>query len=456
MTTVLYPRSVQNTKLSTRKNPQWRFHIPAGLDLSGLAPDLHEYAYYFVSLLIRRRIFDARLKFEEYVPLQKKYLQKFVPWHDLQTVLTFLIDDTQQIECDGFYSIKELTGVGKCYGYKLSDRLESSTVSLRYAESFVLRKKLSSEWADFKSRQRPVHKHLNKWLNKVEIDAPAARAAIEELCSQPLKYHFPKKGGERLANNVRRRQRRIQAEAAVLDLSTKMERRFEPDDYGRCHSIITNLPSLLRRTLRIDGQPFVCLDLRNSQPLILAVLLSERRRSLLTSVSLKIDSGSTHSQVPLRSKIHCKTLLEQDLQEYSTACEQGVLYECMAGYDLSDYHVRSKFKQAFFQHVLFGDGIRRSIWTKRFQERFPTVWTIIQEIKAKDYRHLSHNLQKLESTIIFAICDNLRQDRPEIPLVTIHDSILTTQEHVQVVRTYMMAEFARYGFTPSLTQETYE
>lgn len=468
MTTVLYPRSAQNTKLSTRKKLRhWKLWRPEGLDLSGLPLGSHETAIYIVSLIVQQRLFDQSLKYEEFVPLKKEYLRKYVPKDELEFVLDYLIKQTKQVECDGIYFSVQHSGKGKCLGYKLSDQLESAKATVHYVQDATLRRKLS-KWKREKNRGRlqPVHKYLETWLNKVTIDDLKSAEAIEELCRKPLKQREPWESQKPSSLKVRRRHRRLCAEAAVLEIQDEAELEITVDPHGRGHSIVTNLPSELRRCLKLEGHSLVSLDIVNSQPLILAVLLSKRRNPVLTGISRKSNTDSNEvreAQLPLlwpnhNKAIHDKDLQDlwnKDLQDYKTACERGQFYEQAAGYDLEDKQVRTTFKQNFYEQVLFGKNKKTTRQTKQFAERYPTVWKIICEIKKKDHCHLAHELQRTESDIIFAICDRLRIDHPQIPLVTIHDSILTTPGHVATVRSYMLAEFATYGFTPSLKQESY-
>jgi hypothetical protein len=457
MTTVSYPSPAESANLSSRKKLRhWKLWRPIGLDLSGLPLGSHESAIYIVSLIVQQRIYDQSLKYEEYVPLKKEYLRKYIPKEELEFVLDYLIHETKQIECDGLYYSEKSGGKGKCLGYKLSEDLEAAKPTVHYVHDALLRRKLSA-WKREKNKgkHRPVHKHLTAWLNKVEVDDLMAAEAIEELCRKPLKQREPWESQKPSSAKVRRRHRRLYAQAAVLDLKDEAELVITVDPYGRGHSIITNLPTELRKCLRIDGHHLVGLDIVNSQPLVLAVLLSQQQKSVLTGVSLKSKLGGGEAGMPLLCPNHDNDIWNQDLSAFRKACEEGRFYESMAGYELTDPQVRNTFKQCFFQEVLFGKNKRKTRSLTAFQTSFPTAWKIICDIKRKDHCHLSHNLQRCESKIIFAICDRLRIEHPHVPLVTIHDSILTTPDHVSTVRTYILDEFATYGFTPSLKEETY-
>jgi hypothetical protein len=52
--------------------------------------------------------------------------------------------------------------------------------------------------------------------------------------------------------------------------------------------------------------------------------------------------------------------------------------------------------------------------------------------------------------MIDTVCLRLKKHHPEIPVVTIHDSILTTAEHLPTVKRIILEEFARIDLRPAL------
>ena len=58
------------------------------------------------------------------------------------------------------------------------------------------------------------------------------------------------------------------------------QHRFIPDAYGRVHNAITSLHRTLRPALRIAGQPLGNVDIVNSQPALLAVLMHNTDSSI--------------------------------------------------------------------------------------------------------------------------------------------------------------------------------
>ena len=66
-------------------------------------------------------------------------------------------------------------------------------------------------------------------------------------------------------------------------------------------------------------------------------------------------------------------------------------------------------------------------------------------------------MQTRESTMFIGqICRRIMDEKPAIPLTTIHDSFLTTEEHADYVQDVAMDEFDWLGVTPTFTRETYD
>jgi hypothetical protein len=78
-------------------------------------------------------------------------------------------------------------------------------------------------------------------------------------------------------------------------------------------------------------------------------------------------------------------------------------------------------------------------------------------VKGKNYRHSAYLLQNLEATLfIYKICGRIMREKPALPLYTVHDSLLTTREHVEYVRSVILDEFRKLGIHPTLHEEHYQ
>jgi hypothetical protein len=198
----------------------------------------------------------------------------------------------------------------------------------------------------------------------------------------------------------------------------------------RIHHNYAVLNKVLRPACYIEtGETLVNIDVKNSQPVILSILL----------------------------KAHFKTNLTEDTQRYIKLCEQGKLYEFLAekfGLDIQDEEARSAFKKSLFKTIFYG----RNQAAEKYQEwacfrsEFPTVAAFITAYKAKDYTALSIALQRLESEIMIeGVLGKIAQEHKPADFfaLTIHDSITTTSDNAAYVERLMRQEFALRGINPS-------
>ncbi len=91
---------------------------------------------------------------------------------------------------------------------------------------------------------------------------------------------------------------------------------------------------------------------------------------------------------------------------------------------------RAEIKRRAFEEIFFGKiKERKTKITRLFANTFPEMWDIVCQIKAKDYRLLSHVLQRVESgLIIHRICKRLMNMDRQLFIATIHDSLLVKKQ----------------------------
>ena len=123
-------------------------------------------------------------------------------------------------------------------------------------------------------------------------------------------------------------------------------------------------------------------------------------------------------------------------------------------FNLEDRQVRKSFKKSIFSGVLFDrNRMKLSRWELLFQNEFPTIFVAVREIKDKNYNAMAILLQKMESQFIFnavAVIDR-EIGKGEAPLLTIHDSIVSTVEYINMVQQIMKHLFEQeFGLLPTL------
>ena len=88
-----------------------------------------------------------------------------------------------------------------------------------------------------------------------------------------------------------------------------------------------------------------------------------------------------------------------------------------------------------------------------FENEFPTVMKVIRELKKKDYRHAPQLMQRVESDfMIHRVCGRIKNEYPEMRIITIHDSILSAGANMAIIKKIMEEEFSKMGVFPKLKE----
>lgn len=173
---------------------------------------------------------------------------------------------------------------------------------------------------------------------------------------------------------------------------------FKFDEYGRMHTNFTILKKEIRHNfIKINNEDICEIDIKNSQPLFLTILMKKEMRT--------------------------SELFKKDVSHFIDLVNNHLLYEFIQ--DNKGFSDRKDAK-LFFYKVFFGVNKDYTKDSKFFIETFPTVYNFIKnyKIKMKDYKELSHVLQRMESDFIFnKVIKDIMNRYPEITLFTIHDSI---------------------------------
>ncbi|GAG19048.1 unnamed protein product, partial [marine sediment metagenome] len=106
--------------------------------------------------------------------------------------------------------------------------------------------------------------------------------------------------------------------------------------------------------------------------------------------------------------------------------------------------------------AFYGKPWHRNSIGERFAQRFPSINTMLRALKADNYRRAAWTMQHEESSLFIGrVCRRLMRERPDIPVFTIHDSILTTRPFVPFVEGVLRNEFEQIGVRPAFEQEEY-
>ena len=414
-------------------------YIPEGFDARTHLPERlwkhADAANYLLHIMEWNRVFYRRPR-DEFVRLKAAYLNAVMGRWQAKEIRELLAEEGV-IEIDPQYFPGE-----QSRGYKLGQKLRGTTFRRHPAGA-----KLSERMERHKlttDLTLAVHRHLYSWLTRLEVDHDAAMLSLTTR-DEVIDKYIP------------------------LDMIADGQFYLLPDEYGRVHTNLSSLSRRLRPFLHCEGERLVMLDVKNSQPFFLSVLLLD-----LLSEEKGISSFYRHNKIvnkkgegeegrdgaitidkllPRWKKEMAKLDLPADVRAYITLTENGTLYEYLG--ELFGLTSREEVKKAFFQRVLFCKPHKHQFSTA-FTDQFPTVAGVITELKAKDHRRLSHYLQRCESAaVIHGVCERLRVDRPDVPVWTIHDCVMTTRPHAEAVRTVVRDQFAAMSLSPSVSEHDY-
>jgi len=177
------------------------------------------------------------------------------------------------------------------------------------------------------------------------------------------------------------------------------------DAFGRMHTNFTVLKSFIRKNcLLLDGEETYEVDISNSQPLFLNILMQ--------------NENYYH---------------DEGVQFYRYLTYSGKLYQFIM--DKCPIYTEKKLVKEMVYKVFFGQN-RKNLHDENFENLFPEVYKFIIEYKKSkgDYRSLSHALQLAESNLIFnKIIKSIMEYNPDIKLITVHDSIICAKKYSQIV-----------------------
>lgn len=357
--------------------------------------DFRWHYLFIVSHIRTAPFFDRNMYNNGYSNVNLDTLRKLVSFDYAKIFIDDLINHGV-IESDNLY----IKGV-KSKGYRLTEKYMSEKFKLVEIEDVKLNTKLELLLKKDKNDlllKMDGYGYVTKWMEELELDRTKALRFIRERIEKS-------------------KTRRIDFCKMVVDI---FDNKFaKKDDTGnRLHNNLTNAPTEFRQYLKVNGEKLAQCDIKNSQPVFLYCFLRE----------------------------HCH-VNEAELAKYHhVVCEYG-FYEFFAekmNKKLTEKN-RSSFKKKIFSGVLFDINRKElSDYEEAFKTEFPEIFYVVRNIKTKNYKDVAIMLQKTESKFIFSCIEKLMFDtKNTIPLFTIHDSIATTKECIDLVEKVMIEKFEK-------------
>lgn len=434
-------------------------------------------AWYVLDLIVKRRITRRNAK-DDYVPLLAQLLDLVLPKYNL------LLEDLRRhgaIEWkDGGHYVE-----GRhARQYRLSPSMRSRYHAREVTDKALLRRIRAFRARESGQIESKLHKHLKKWAGRIEID-------YDDAC-QTIMDKEQETGDD------------YSCQWSIINRIDREDTFLKGDDFGRrSHTPISGIAGWLRPHLHYQGNRLVNHDIRNSQPFFLGVLLSNvysktgaiwgsgdvtpfeqfnlpEKRNIwapypvpsdpLTSLSdllatcflphsCKRDSEERLSGGEIRRRDEIKSAkiesadLPSSVKAYVRHTSEGTLYERLA---VEAGCTRDEVKQRLFEETLFCKTEKEGALAGVVHTLYPHVMTGIRDMKkgkGKDRHKIAAMLlQRQESHIVLGrIATTLMLDHPTLPFWTIHDSILSPQEHSGTIQRVMRETFDQLGFCPTIS-----
>jgi hypothetical protein len=227
--------------------------------------------------------------------------------------------------------------------------------------------------------------------------------------------------------------------------------KFHDDQYyfkvdknvNRLHTNLTTMKSELRNFITYSGQQLVSVDIKNAQPFFSTILLSslfyrktekDKNENLFNiyNISPKILFYNLSSLIMVVKRY--ETYGSIDIQAYKKYVTNGRIYEFISG-QLgqvigSNYSnlSRKEIKECVFTMLFTGNKFiaQAEAEPKRiFRQIFPHTYEVMKAIKRDDSTNLPLLLQRIESKLMLdRVAKRISKERPNMPIFTIHDSIV--------------------------------
>jgi hypothetical protein len=248
------------------------------------------------------------------------------------------------------------------------------------------------------------------------------------------------------------------------------------DKFGnRVHSIITNMPKILRQCLRFNTsptEPLTEIDIVNSQPFFL---------SAVTSALIKQFVPDAYEAIPVfqRYENEGNSLLFKNL------CADGEIYE----YLLKEYEIeygvmnngnnkqRRDYTKRLVYSVFFGDyNLKEAVAIEKikgklskdkhqfylvFKKSFPIVHKLFSELKSmqwdctinkrgerKQYANNCLLAQRLESGVMYSHIVQACIDNGFTDIVSVHDCLIVRKSEYDTIKSLSLHEFQTLNLNP--------
>lgn len=460
---ILLPNSF-NMELHIAQYPPEQYGFNSKLNFN------KEKAYYFLELIssIASRSPDKVTK-DGYTPINQRTIKDGDKQRGLKCIkdIKAYIDylkNTDVILCDDKYSLGT-----KSYGYKWAAKYSLHRYSVKFVECKYSDFLISNYTCQYRN-----YPHLFYWYqqDRLMIDDVAAEnfafQIYQEKINDATKLSWIDDSGEEKAPESQYR-------SAVLNIAKIKYHQYEAHiDFNvhRLHSAFTGLGKKYRQFVTYDKEEFVCIDITNSQPYIVSLILNKDFWAENSTLPININNLPLEIRIPLITPTESinsirdffKTVDVNKFTGYINLVSSGRFYEKFieVAKGLGKTITRDEAKIAMFYTIYSSNRNTKDLFLKQmkimFNQMFPEVAKLFKIIKheykifkdidligKKQHNKLACLLQTIESQIILHNCCKRIwvEGKQQIPIFTIHDSIVTTSQHKDYVEFVMEKELEK-------------
>lgn len=437
-------------------------YLPERIDidriLSRHPPNFHYHRDYFVYILhlitaIPSRKRDILEKNQGYTPINRKFLQKRL--HDYKRYIEYL-KSVGLVEERSYYKPNESS-----MGLKITAYYES-TLRPVVITKWTLIKSIIYLHKSYNIEITEELSYLKYWFNDgIEVDYERGAEYLNQLYQQEV--NNPEITNERLRYNCRL--------LPLMKLRDK-EYSFYVDNTGyRLHTNITQMMSGLRKFVTYEGKKLCAIDIKNSQLYLAIVLLDDELFSNNDIASKLVNpmllSNPNYPNMVVDFIRGIKN--EPDVLLFKEWVSSGLFYEKFGEKlvekgileNSSVQELREAAKEITFSSIYSPNtSVAYNPAVQLFKAIFPNVYKIFKLIKKGHNNHpaLSVCLQRLEAQLVLhKACSIIAEERPDVFLLTLHDSIITTEDNVEYVNGILYNVLrTNLGVPPHLKIERWE
>lgn len=386
------------------------------------------------------------------------------------------------IETDLKYSARK----HESWGFKIADKYASIGYKhITLTEQFLvrsIRRNRKENIAKLKIKAYPIA-HLVRWLtyDGLQMNKDAALDFLNtyisnltrELAKRKLKLAFRSKQEEFRLRRYEKIRFQIQNWGNHTNISID-------NAGGRLYSPITGLPSLFRNFLTYNGETLVSFDIKNSQPLhFLVMLKKEFWKNYTPGITLSNLDKELYNYMVKEEGYPTNIMFQEydknqadkgfDFANFPKLVQSGKLYEfiCFKFFGkhvtkggIDRFSTRSLTKKEVLRLMYFNPkepySEAKDVF-KSFSALFPFEAGIMNLMKKRKYSDFSIILQKIEAQMLLhTVAKKVFDHNPDIPLFTVHDSIVTTEQYSGILKSILEDEYvALLAFKPQIEVTTY-